>query len=191
MFKKCKHILSNQRGLSLVEILVAVGMLGGLSIAVVNMTKQQAKLSTQSQLDGDISEASARILNALNSPKYCDNNFKGKSLIGTIPVSPGLLVIGGAIIPQTSPDWNQSATAGNITNRLRMNSASYRVEGTTFSTRSLAILNLTVQFETTALENKRKTITKDFTATVIVNNGPTIIGCPRTWNSTIGYSDPP
>lgn len=191
MFKLSKKIFNNQSGLSLVEILVGVGMLGGLSVAVINMTKQQAKLSTQSQIDGDVSEASARILNALNSPKYCDDNFAGKAFSGSFTAAIPLSVIGGTIKPQTSGSaWDHTASAGNITNRLRMNSASWSVTPSSYATRSLAILNLNVVFETTAIENKRKTINKTFTATVIVTNAAPIVGCPKTWNSTVRYGEP-
>jgi prepilin-type N-terminal cleavage/methylation domain-containing protein len=189
MFKFNRQIPNSQRGFSLVEILIGVAMLGGLSVAVINMTKQQAKLSTQSQIDGDISEISARILNALNSPELCQTNFHDPMPTGTHALT-SLVVSGTTILPQVGPGWSHTATAGNITDRVRMNSAIYSVQDSNppvGTPRSLASLSLTVAFETTALENKRKNITKTFSATVIVNKTAKIVGCPKSWNSTLRY----
>lgn len=187
MLKHNSRLSNNQSGFSLVEILVGVAMLGGLSLAVINMTKQQAKLSTKSTIDGDVSEISARILNALNSPTYCETNFRTKPT-GTNQPLTTLAVIGKVISSQTSGSAWVAGSAGNITDRLRMNTATYSVGDITPAVpgqRSLAALALTVQFETTALENARKNITKTFSATVLVDGTTTIIGCPKSWNSTL------
>lgn len=190
MLKLNSKTLNCQRGFSLVEILVGVAMLGGLSVAVMNMTKQQSKLSTKSQIDGDVAEVSARILNALNSPRFCDVNFNGRAIAGTLP---SLQLIGATHTLGTAAGstWNPTSAA-NVTPRLRLNTATYNVTDATpvsGNPRSLALLSLVVNFESKYLELERKTFAKTFTATVIVTGTGTILGCPKTWNSTVRHGE--
>ncbi|MDD4976930.1 MAG: type II secretion system protein, partial [Bacteriovorax sp.] len=59
---RCAHIKSNilainkkdNRGFSLVELIIVFGLLGGVGLAIMNLTKQSTKSSTKYQFDSEI-----------------------------------------------------------------------------------------------------------------------------------------
>jgi prepilin-type N-terminal cleavage/methylation domain-containing protein len=188
MFKKDSKTYLRQRGFSLVEVMVGVAMLGGLSIAVVQMTKQQSKLSTKSEIDGDVSEVSARILNALNSAKTCSDNFKGKPVGSNMPLGTFLRVIGKDLKVNVEADpWTYN-DVDNISKRLRIaGPLQYTVQDVLPPNTSLATLILSVRLQSTDINKVRMIVPKTFSATVLVNGSGIIIGCPKSWNSTVPY----
>lgn len=90
-----------KKGFSLVEIMIAVSLLAGLSLVVMNLTKQSTKSSAKFQFDSDVILATNEINAILNdeskclatfgtsaSPNSIDNGISGKKYyIST--VSPG------------------------------------------------------------------------------------------------------
>ncbi|MDD4973675.1 MAG: tail fiber domain-containing protein [Bacteriovorax sp.] len=61
----------NNRGFSLVELMIVVGMLGGLSLVVMNITKQSNKSSTKFQFDSDVTLTTNEINGILSDPAKC------------------------------------------------------------------------------------------------------------------------
>ena len=65
-------------GFSLVEMMMVVGMLGGLSLLVMNITKQSTKSSTKYDFDSDKTQITNEITGILSDPNKCKlNNFLG------------------------------------------------------------------------------------------------------------------
>ena len=62
-------------GFSLVEIMVALGLLGGLTVFMLNITQQSAKTSAKTQLDFDVTLTNNEINAILSNPAKCLGTF--------------------------------------------------------------------------------------------------------------------
>lgn len=65
----------NDRGVSLVELVIIIGILGGVSLLVMNLTKQTNKSSTKYQFDSEILLVTNEINGMLSDPNRCLTTF--------------------------------------------------------------------------------------------------------------------
>ena len=72
------------KGFSLVEILVAIGLLGGLSALIMNLMSQSSKTSSKFQSDIEATTITAEIMGHLADPQVCSHasNLGGKNTTG-------------------------------------------------------------------------------------------------------------
>ena len=70
-----KKICKENSGFTLVEIMVAAGLLGGLSLAVMELTSNSAKSAKKLQQDFEISNVMSNVVNVLRDEKSCSRNF--------------------------------------------------------------------------------------------------------------------
>lgn len=86
-------IKHNRRGFTLVELMVVVGLLAGLSLVVMNITKQANTTSKKFQTDTDADFIMREVAGYLSDPIKCKSVFLGKS---TISIPAGIILdIGG------------------------------------------------------------------------------------------------
>ncbi len=71
----------NQKGFSLVEVLVASGLVGGLSLGLAQLMKNNNESQTQIAAKDDLRSSSQKIAATLSNPQACVNTFN--------PVLPG------------------------------------------------------------------------------------------------------
>lgn len=71
----CSTHSKNNRGLSLVELLIVAAMLGGMSLVAMNLTKQSTKSSVKYQLDSDVNLTTNEINAILSNPATCKATF--------------------------------------------------------------------------------------------------------------------
>lgn len=72
-----KEIL-NQKGLSLVEITVSMGLLGVLGIGYMTMSENHKKSSKGVKIVSDLDQSLVLIKDIINNPKVCEINFLNK-----------------------------------------------------------------------------------------------------------------
>ena len=65
----------HSRGFTLVELMVVAGLLGGLALVMMNISKQSTKSSTKLQFDTDISITTSEINGILSDPAICLATF--------------------------------------------------------------------------------------------------------------------
>lgn len=65
------EVLLNNKGFSLVEIMIAIGLLGGLSTALMNLNKQALTTSARSNVDFEINLISNRVMSLLSDQVSC------------------------------------------------------------------------------------------------------------------------
>lgn len=68
--------LKNQKGFSLIQVLVAFGLMGVLSLVMMGMFDQQNKLSQKVKVDGELNEIKYHFLNMLNDKIACESNLQ-------------------------------------------------------------------------------------------------------------------
>jgi prepilin-type N-terminal cleavage/methylation domain-containing protein len=73
--KKTK--MSGEKGFSLLEVLVAVAVMGGLSLVMLQMNQNQLKQQKTVELKGEISDIMTVIRHTLNNEEACNATFKG------------------------------------------------------------------------------------------------------------------
>lgn len=71
----------NNRGFSLIEMMMVAGMIGGLGLVVMNITKQSAKSSSKYDFDSDKTQITNEITGILSDPNKCKaaNMLRGKN----------------------------------------------------------------------------------------------------------------
>jgi prepilin-type N-terminal cleavage/methylation domain-containing protein len=71
----------NNRGFSLVELMIVVAMLGGVSMLATNIGKQSTKSSTKFQFDSDTIQIVNEITGILSSSSKCLSNLNNKNAL--------------------------------------------------------------------------------------------------------------
>lgn len=79
--KMADYLKNRSKGFTLVEIMVAVAILGGMSVALLNLTKQSTKTVTKFQSDSDADYIWREIAGDLSDPTICTPIFAGKSSV--------------------------------------------------------------------------------------------------------------
>jgi hypothetical protein len=73
----------NNRGFSLLEIIMVAGMLGGLGLVVMNLTKQTSRSSSKYQFDSEINLITSEINAIISNPVTCLATFGANALTPT------------------------------------------------------------------------------------------------------------
>ncbi len=70
----------NQRGFGLMEVVVTAGLLGALSLVVMQITKQSVRTSKTAETSLEINQFVYRLSTLMADKGICEKNFKGKSI---------------------------------------------------------------------------------------------------------------
>lgn len=70
-------MILNQRGMSLVSVLMAIGLTGVLSLILMSQMEQQQKIQKRAFLDGEMTEVFAQFVNVINAKSSCGATFTG------------------------------------------------------------------------------------------------------------------
>lgn len=74
-------------GFSLLESMVAVAMLAGLSLVAMNLSKQSTKSSTKFQYDSEVTQILNEITGILSSPTKCLATFGSKNALSDTTIT--------------------------------------------------------------------------------------------------------
>ena len=66
---------NNSKGFTLIELMVVIGLLGGVALIVMNLTKQSTKSSSKLQFDTDVTLTTNEINGILSDPAKCLATF--------------------------------------------------------------------------------------------------------------------
>ncbi len=84
---KFSKILQNARGMSLVSVMVAAGMIGGLSLVVMNLVQISKKTSKTMEADLEVNQMHQMVLRHLRNSENCTATFVGKNFGDLLEVS--------------------------------------------------------------------------------------------------------
>ena len=177
----------DNKGFTLMEVVVASALLGVIAIAVISLTKMQSNIQVKSTNDNDLAQLRSEIIALLANPAHCNANFAGitastpqPSSISQCPTTTsGSCNTLNAGTPKT---WSSTNTRVSITGIQRS------FETLTSTTDIVTTGSIRVTFQIKDTNSVIKTVTQTFTAPVIYN-GPTstVKGCPKSWSSTLVY----
>ena len=102
-----KDPLLNQLGMSMVEIMVAAGLLGGLSLGVMRLMENSTKAAKTIEAKDEISMLTNQINDVLKNPNNCEATFGSKK--EGDPIFFVYQVLGGIFVPKfTAPATGDS-----------------------------------------------------------------------------------
>jgi len=67
----------NNRGMSLVSVLMAIGMTGILAMILMNLMEKQSKQQKKALIDGELNEVYAQFVRIINQKNSCGSTFIG------------------------------------------------------------------------------------------------------------------
>lgn len=70
-------MFNNQRGMSLVSVLMAIGLTGVLAMILMNLMEQQNKQQKRALVDGELTEVYAHFVRLINQGGPCNATFTG------------------------------------------------------------------------------------------------------------------
>lgn len=70
----------NQKGFSLPEIMIALGLLGGISVVTIRLIENQANNEAHLKAKAEIQKATALLKTVLNDPENCRNMLKDQEI---------------------------------------------------------------------------------------------------------------
>ena len=167
---------SNHKGFSLVGLLMAGGLLAGLSLVVAQLTKQQVANDKKAETGVEIVALSERILRTLYDGDACLNTMR----LGTPPelpvIVPGANMSMSAIRSRTNRDV--IVTGNTYGNRLvKVTSMTLRVDsGSIASNQAEAEVRVIINRESRAFTGPR-TVLKIFPVMLNLDASDRVIGC--------------
>lgn len=199
--KSLFSLFKNDRGFSLPEVLIAAGILGGVAVGMMALMKQQTDQSIEGKVQADLAQAKAEIIAAITTPANCNANFYSKTISGftmsDIKTCNGSACGSGGgtgvtkiatVSTSGSPEvW----TGTGISERVKLVSITPTIAPVTLvspATRALTTVTLDLVFRHKQTGNRPpKNLPSMKFTTVVVANTTTILGCPKSWNSTVVY----
>lgn len=73
------RILKNENGVSIVQVLIAAAMMGGLALVMGKLGQNQAKMQRGAMQSSDLLEFKTRMNKLLASTEFCNKNLAGKT----------------------------------------------------------------------------------------------------------------
>lgn len=70
-------MFKNQKGMSLVSVLMAIGLTGVLAVILMNLMEQQGKQQKKALVDGELTEIYAQFVRIINQKTSCGSTFIG------------------------------------------------------------------------------------------------------------------
>jgi prepilin-type N-terminal cleavage/methylation domain-containing protein len=184
----------NNKGFTLPEVLIAAAIMGGIALVSTQLMQDQANQVIKSKLTSDLAQFRTEVQTLLQNPSHCQANFYNRTAGTSNPTSittcsittAGACRGSGAAnskFPVHTASWLQTNT--RISERLRVSALSLTIPSVTGVAIGNADLTITVQSRpnmTAAV--KTETV---FISVPVIISGSTVIGCPRSFNSTIAY----
>lgn len=78
-------MVNTKNGFSLVEVLIAVAVLGGLSVAGMSLIKTQTKATVKNAMDSEVNLITNEIVGILSDPAKCMATLGSRNAISTAP----------------------------------------------------------------------------------------------------------
>lgn len=124
----------NKSGFTLIEVMIAAAMLGGLALLGLQLTKQTTKSSSKYQFDTEINLITNEIIEVLSDPPRCLSTFRSgaANVVSPLSINNKYFTLGSGSAP------------GNGYGNGGVNISGYTYSATAYPSNS-AVLNITFQ----------------------------------------------
>ena len=186
--------LKTNKGFTLVEVMIASAVMGGLGLVMMEITKQQSTQGVEYQITADVAQMKADVQSILSNPANCNANFFQKVGGTSTPVaiykcssfaSGGCSGSGApvAYINVNNASWTNT---GSMSSRVRLSALSMYVQGMQASgANRLTFATLTATFQKKTMKTTKS---ENFTFSIpVIYDGTKVVGCPKSWNSTVPF----
>ena len=164
--------LKSIKGFSLAEVMVAAGLIGGLSLALLQMTKTQGEVQKRSEVSFEITSMSSAIAQNLLNSDACTATFVAGTVVADGLIIPDIKNRRGDIL------YNTGTVYGN--NQLQINQITLTnlVLGVGAGPNQYGEVNLDITFEKLSrLIKGNKIITKSFPVKLEVDGAGGLVKC--------------
>ncbi len=197
--KSLFSFLKNNLGFSLPEVLIASLILGGVAVGLMSLMRQQTDQSVDAKIQADLAQAKAEIIAAITTPSHCNANFYDKTITGFTMsdiknCNGSACGTGGGTtvskIPTVAATGSPEVWTGTgISDRVKLVSIAPTVVATNAvdPAKALTSVHLDLVFRYKPTGNKAPKNVNMRLTTVVVANTVKIVGCPKSWNSTVVY----
>lgn len=185
--------------------MIAAAMMGGLALVMMQIMKSQTNTSVQSGIDADVSQLKSELQAILNNPANCNANFYGKipplADVALAQINQCDTFVAGACKPgapvaltKFTPDASATWSANSYSKRVRIKSMTLSITNTVApgGAAPLVLTNATIKvtIQKRLLNNTIVDLPErpfEFNTIVVKDNTPVVVGCPKSWNSTVVY----
>jgi hypothetical protein len=87
---------TNQKGFSLISVMVAVGLLGGVSLAVMQLSQNANQVNNMAQIKTDEIELTQSLRMVLNNPTHCQAGILGETFEKKLVDNDGIVITPGS-----------------------------------------------------------------------------------------------
>lgn len=168
------QLIKNQKGLSLVEITVALGLMGLMTLVTMKLTQTSKGNEALIKANGEISKTMSLIQSALNNPDNCRSMIGGYQLNGPALPYLQLKLVDRSTVPHTITTVNVLTDNTKYTDFSLDTNAIRLVTNTTFQTGLVA--DLVIQFKLKQM-GQDKTVEKKIPVYVTTDASNNIVSC--------------
>ncbi|MBC7430318.1 MAG: hypothetical protein H7336_17015 [Bacteriovorax sp.] len=192
--------------------MIAVGLIGGISLVLMQLTKTQSRTTVQAKVDADISQMKTEVQTLLTRANSCNANFANKvpgttynpttlyDCVTTVAGTAGGCATGelGTLTVKPNLAGNLYITSSPVktpySDRFRVTGITVYIDPVVMGTsqRILTNANVTIDTQVKYLINpgevlpaaKTNPSLKFYTTVIYDGVAGLVIGCPKTWNAT-------
>ena len=175
--QRTAELINNRRGMSIVGVLVAAGMMGGLALFLADMTKRQHESQKKAESGAEAVSLQQTVSSLLNDGKACGETLKGANISG-IPSS------GTPVAGIKNRSGTVVVNSGKINNLLEVSFTLKNPNipsGTGTRTGNVEIEMVIKKLSRAVVMGK--TVAKSIPLTVEVDASGNLLGCSSTLDS--------
>ena len=183
-------------GIGLIEVLLAVGVLGGLSLVVAKFSKNATEVTNNVEINNDIVSALQQMQAILTDPESCTNTFAGKKANNALNTVQALRLKNNATFVDVFQTKSVNSTITYGQKFLKINSFSLSDAAEDVDVANLGTTHLLVNFDRGTKGAQTESISKKISLRVVVNALGDIVSCSaynsgqsELWKYTANNSD--
>jgi hypothetical protein len=179
--------------------MVAAGILGGLALVMMQLSKSQNQQSVRSKVYLDLTQLKTEIQTYMTGPAHCNANFYNKtvganfnptavySCATTLTTNCGS---SGGIANAKIPVFASGSAWAAPFDRVRVTGLVAYINPLTPiapATKIISSASLKVSFQTKDMAGAKTMADFTYNTPVVLSNTGQILGCPKSLNSTVPY----
>ncbi|WP_408098423.1 tail fiber domain-containing protein [Peredibacter sp. HCB2-198] len=168
---------TNQKGIGIVQILMALGILGGLALVIGRFSNEAGKVTTNVETNNDIVGVIQQIQAVLSDPESCSTTFLGKRANNSINVVQSLRVKHNGVFTNAFDTKSTNPTLSFGQQNLKILSYALSDADDEVDVPTLGTTHLLINFDRGTKGSQAQSIAKKVSLRVNVNASGDIVSC--------------